>query len=114
MRRRVNTNLTVYLVKELPVPSFDENNILHKKIVKNSPMLILDDLGVERDSAWSQERLYQIIVYRQNYNLPTVITTRTDFPHEAKQGSAIASRIQDSSSGQVLNIDASDFRLSVQ
>ncbi len=82
--------------------------------VKNSPMLILDDLGVERDSAWSQERLYQIIVYRQNYNLPTVITTRTDFPHEAKQGSAIASRIQDSSSGQVLNIDASDFRLSVQ
>ena len=82
--------------------------------VKNSPMLILDDLGVERDSAWSQERLYQIIVYRQNYNLPTVITTRTDFPYEAKQGSAIASRIQDSSSGQVLYIDASDFRLSVQ
>ena len=40
MRRRVNTNLTVYLVKELPVPSFDENNILHKKIVKNSAMLI--------------------------------------------------------------------------
>jgi DNA replication protein DnaC len=79
--------------------------------VKNSPLLILDDLGVERDSAWSQERLYQIIVYRQNYKLPTVITTRTDFPKEAKQGSAIASRIQDSSSGQVLKINAPDFRL---
>ena len=40
MRRRINTNLTVYFVKELPVPSFDENNILHKKILKNSSMLI--------------------------------------------------------------------------
>ena len=81
--------------------------------VKRSSMLILDDLGVERDSEWSQERLYQIIVHRQNYRLPTVITTRTDFTIEARRGSATASRIQDSSSGQVLKIDAPDYRLSV-
>ena len=81
--------------------------------VKRSSMLILDDLGVERDSEWSQERLYQIIVHRQNYRLPTVITTRTDFTIEARRGSAPASRIQDASSGQGLKIDAPDYRLSV-
>lgn len=79
--------------------------------IKNSDVLILDDLGEERNSGWTQERLYQIIVHRHNHRLPTIITTRTDFIKEAQNNSAVASRIQDPSIGQILSIYSSDYRL---
>ena len=79
--------------------------------IKNSNVLILDDLGEERNSGWTQERLYQIIVHRHNHRLPTIITTRTDFIKEAQNNSAVASRIQDPSIGQILNIHSVDYRL---
>ncbi len=81
--------------------------------IKTSPLLILDDLGQERDTNWVEERLYQIIVHRQNFRLPTVVTTRTDFANEAKNGSAVASRIQDSGSGQIVTLNAPDYRLAL-
>ncbi len=43
--------------------------------VRNAPVLILDDLGTESGTAWAQEKLFQIINYRYNSRLPTVITT---------------------------------------
>ena len=79
--------------------------------IKNAEILILDDLGEERNSGWTQDRLYQIIVHRHNHKLPTIITTRTDFIKEAQNNSAVASRIQDPSIGQILNLDAADYRL---
>lgn len=81
--------------------------------IKSSHLLILDDLGQERDTNWVEERLYQIIVHRQNFRLPTIVTTRTDFANEAKNGSAIASRIQDSGTGQIITLNAPDYRLSL-
>ena len=75
--------------------------------------MILDDLGEERETDWVEDRLYQLIVHRHNHLLPTVITTRTDFEKEAKLNSAIASRIQDPSIGQIVPIQTSDFRISI-
>lgn len=46
------------------------------KQLKNTPCLILDDLGSELVTAWSAEKLYQLIVYRYDNLLPTVITSR--------------------------------------
>jgi DNA replication protein DnaC len=43
--------------------------------VKNTSLLILDDLGTQSATPWAREKLYQIINYRYNAELPTVITT---------------------------------------
>ena len=43
--------------------------------LKNTPLLILDDLGREHSSPWAEEKLYQIMVHRHEARLPTVITT---------------------------------------
>ena len=75
--------------------------------VKNTPLLILDDLGDEVGSPWAREKLYQIIVHRHNARMPTVITSKLDF---TKEVGAIASRIQDVSIGDIIRIDSPDFR----
>jgi DNA replication protein DnaC len=43
--------------------------------VRTAPLLILDDLGTENASPWAQEKLFQILNYRYNAGLATVITT---------------------------------------
>ncbi|NIO42745.1 MAG: ATP-binding protein, partial [Burkholderiales bacterium] len=43
--------------------------------VRTAPLLILDDLGTENTTAWANEKLYQILNYRYNAQMPTVITT---------------------------------------
>ena len=75
--------------------------------VKNTPLLILDDLGQERSSPWANEKLYQIIVHRHNARLPTVVTSMVDF---AKERGPIGSRVQDPSAGEMIKMDAPDYR----
>lgn len=75
--------------------------------VKTAQILILDDLGKERSSSWAVEKLYQIVVHRHNARLPTIITTMVDF---TKEREPIASRVQDPSIGQLINIEAPDYR----
>jgi DNA replication protein DnaC len=43
--------------------------------IKQARLLILDDLGTESASAWAKEKLFQLLNYRYNALLPTVITT---------------------------------------
>ena len=43
--------------------------------VKTAPLLVLDDFGEQTTTPWAQEKLYQVINYRYNARLPTVITT---------------------------------------
>ncbi len=76
--------------------------------VKNTPLLILDDLGQEHGSPWASEKLYQLVVHRHNARLPTVITTIMDF---TEIRGPIGSRVQDPSVGQLVRIDASDYRI---
>ncbi len=51
--------------------SYDE---LFEK-VKNAPLLVLDDFGKQTTTPWAQEKLFQVINYRYNAQLPTVVTT---------------------------------------
>ena len=76
--------------------------------VKNTPLLILDDLGQEHGSPWALEKLYQLIVHRHNARLPTVITSMLDF---TKEPGPIASRIGDVSVGELIRIETPDFRI---
>ncbi len=43
--------------------------------VKSSPLLILDDFGAQASTPWAKEKLDQLLNYRFNNSLPTVITT---------------------------------------
>ncbi|MEX2246703.1 MAG: ATP-binding protein [Dehalococcoidia bacterium] len=43
--------------------------------VRNTPVLVLDDLGTQAPTPWAQEKLFQIVNHRFNLRLPTVVTT---------------------------------------
>ncbi len=75
--------------------------------VKSSPLLILDDLGTESSTPWAQEKLYQILNYRYNSRLPTVITVAGFL--EGIEG-RLASRLQDPKLSNVIPIFAPDYR----
>jgi DNA replication protein DnaC len=74
---------------------------------KNAPLLILDDFGEQSTTPWAQEKLYQVINYRYNAQLPTVITTRlkTD-----EMDSPILSRLLDHQLSMIFTIMAPDYR----
>ena len=42
--------------------------------VRNSSVVILDDLGQYSATAWAQEKLFQLINHRYNLRLPTIFT----------------------------------------
>jgi len=75
--------------------------------VKTSPLLILDDLGTESSTPWAQEKLYQILNYRYNSRLATVITVAGFL--EGIEG-RLASRLQDPKLSNVIPISAPDYR----
>ena len=76
--------------------------------VKNTGLLVLDDLGQEHSSPWAEEKLYQIIVHRHNTRLPTIITSRLGF---TQQAGPISSRVRDPRVGLLVKIDAPDYRI---
>lgn len=43
--------------------------------VKNVPYLVLDDLGVQQDTAWSQAKLEELIDSRYFYQMATIFTS---------------------------------------
>ena len=45
------------------------------ELVKNARVLVLDDLGTERITDWTREKITQLINYRYSNALPTIITT---------------------------------------
>ena len=43
--------------------------------VRTVDLLALDDFGAQSDTAWAREKLYQLVNYRVNNDLPTVVTS---------------------------------------
>jgi len=69
--------------------------------------LILDELGVHGSTPWAQEKLFQILNYRYNAKLPTVVTIRgklDDIPE------SWASRMCDPKVSLPFEIEAPDYR----
>ncbi|MFK7802672.1 MAG: ATP-binding protein [Anaerolineae bacterium] len=75
--------------------------------VRNSPLLILDDLGSQNNTDWVQEKLYQIFNHRYNAKLPTIITTNDE---TETLDMRIRSRLEDVSIARKIVILAPDFR----
>ena len=42
--------------------------------VRNTPLLVLDDMGTHSATPWAEEKLYQLFNHRYNARLPTIIT----------------------------------------
>lgn len=79
--------------------------------LRTTPVLILDDLGAHSSSPWAQEKLYQLINYRYNARLPTVITSN----HRLEEiDPRLASRMSDRRLSTVVTILAPDYRIDRQ
>lgn len=82
----------------------------------NAPVLILDDYGTHSSKPWAEEKLFQLINYRFNARLPTVITTNIAFDQPRRLAPAsqqevrIFSRILDDELARIVRIDAPHFR----
>lgn len=69
-------------------------------------VLVLDDLGSQQNTEWAKEKLFQLLNYRYNAELPTVITANT-----LACESRIRSRLSDTYLVRQVYMDqASDYR----
>jgi DNA replication protein DnaC len=75
--------------------------------IREAPLLVLDDLGTESPTAWAVEKLYQLLNYRYNAKLPTVITTNRRIEDVEPR---VASRLSDAEMVTTLTVLAPDFR----
>ncbi|MBV9616277.1 MAG: ATP-binding protein, partial [Ktedonobacteraceae bacterium] len=77
--------------------------------MREAEVLILDDLGSQQSSPWANEKLFQLLNYRYNMGMPTVITANP----KGLQGvdERIRSRLTDVSLVEQVNFDrARDYR----
>lgn len=77
------------------------------EMIRKAPVLILDDFGEQSTTRWAQEKLYQLINYRYNARLATVITTSYILEDIETR---ISSRLVDPSLSLVFAIGAPDYR----
>ena len=77
--------------------------------MKNTPMLMIDDLGKEQRTEWSIATLFDVINYRYEHLLPLVITTNiNEADLQDYLGTAIASRLLET--GRVIKTIGEDYR----
>ncbi len=82
--------------------------------VRKAPLLVLDDVGAERNTDWARDVLAEIVNFRYTNSLPTIITTNLSFgiPGEesfaAKFDERTESRIYDMC--RILRVEGHDRR----
>lgn len=87
-----NTSLDTYLSK-----------------MKSTPMLVIDDLGKEKRTEWSQQVLFDTINFRYEHMLPTIITANFDDSGLMNHvGNATASRLNEMSTA--IHMNGEDYR----
>ncbi len=75
--------------------------------VRDVALLVIDDLGIESPTPWATEKLYQLINYRYNARLPTVITTNHNLEDLELR---VRSRLTDPDVAETYPILAPDYR----
>lgn len=78
--------------------------------IRTADMLVLDDMGAERSTPFAEDKLFQIVGYRYDERLPTIITTSDQIEEISKARPRIASRLQDPLVVTELPIEAPDYR----
>jgi len=79
----------------------------------NVSVMVLDDLGAERDTDWVIEQMFQIINHRYEERLPLVITSNSNLADAkaAELNARLRSRLADRKLVTTLTLPAADFRL---
>jgi DNA replication protein DnaC len=70
--------------------------------------LMLDDMGAENMTAWTQEKLYELINHRYMHKLPTMIST--NIKPEKLTDSRLKSRLMDRLTTLQLEVACQDYR----
>ncbi len=86
--------------------------------IRNAEVLILDDYGAHSSTPWAEEKLFQLLNYRFNARLATVITTNQPLDRAANatvgggpsQELRILSRLLDADLSTVCIIDAQPYK----
>ncbi len=98
LERKPDTQLLFIVVPDLlnEIRSTYEKNTVTTEYeiidaARNAEILILDDLGAHNYSDWVKDKLYSIIDYRLQEQLPTVITT--NLPDPPAMSSVLGERI---------------------
>jgi DNA replication protein DnaC len=76
--------------------------------VRSIPLLILDDLGTESPTPWALEKLFQLLNFRYQRRLPTVITSNHEITELEPR---LRSRLADVESTSFIRITARDYRM---
>ncbi len=78
----------------------------------DTDLLIIDDIGKEKNSEWVCQTIYQIINIRYETQMPTIITTENSMKnmtaHYKEKGKAIQSRITENF--VLITLDGKDYR----
>lgn len=78
---------------------------------KEVDVLLLDDLGAEKRSAWSDQVLYQLLNYRYNEEKPTIISTNCSMePGASGIEARILSRMRDRGLSHIIPLYGPDYR----
>lgn len=83
-------------------------------MIQGVDMLVLDDLGAQRETGWSADTLYQIVNHRYSKRLPMVVTTNVDLAG-SEYDHRIISRLKEGSEtahgwSRWLTLPCGDFR----
>lgn len=78
--------------------------------IRTADVLVLDDMGAERSTPFAEDKLFQIVGYRYEERLPTIITTSHQIEQIAATRPRIASRLQDPLVVTEWPIEAPDHR----
>ena len=111
--RRVRFLTVADLLDEIK-STFGKNDLDTREVeedIKNTPLLILDDYGVESPTNWARERMFHILNYRHFHRLPTVITTNLSLD---QMPARIASRMQEADIVIFFEIRALDYRVATR
>ena len=116
----INRNLTVFAK---PVPDLldmlrDSYSIgahgEQMEMLKDVELLVLDDLGAQRDTGWALDVLYQVLNHRYSKKLPLVVTTNLDM-RRVDLDERLVSRLLDGAEtgrgfSRLLLMQCNDFR----
>ena len=75
--------------------------------LRNTPLLVLDDLAMQSATPWAREKVLQLIDHRYVAQLPTVVTTAAD---KSELGARLESRLLDPQLSIICPITAPMYR----
>jgi len=83
--------------------------------LKDVPLLVLDDLGAERNTEWAAQALFQVINHRYSKRLPLVVTTNLNLAEARQMDARMVSRLLEGANQadgwtRVLTMPCGDFR----